>query len=353
MIEQLKSENGHAESKGTASPMLLSIRPDYLSQERVMISDPFYKNHRLIKQEDLFNILLDNIGNADEAIYEVFAPQFIDEDTTNHILHWWERKWHPSLEYYVWSRKATFFDSHDEDGRKREEALTAYEAHSPAPERLRPEGVVYSLPEPTELPATMTVGHNLLNRRTIRRYRDEAAPLYSLSSLLWHGLDSVRRTRKAAQQEATMGHLRSYGSAFDIYPVLYHVDGVPIGVYYYDIEKHELTLVREGNYRSEMVTNLVDHDAPMSASWTIMIVGDFLQYQWRYRHERALRNLYIEAGRVSQWLILTGALYGLASFPTPAMVDSGLSDLLALDAQRQCPIYSLTQGLDKRKLATG
>lgn len=61
----------------------------------------------------------------------------------------------------------------------------------------------------------------------------------------------------------------------------------------------------------------------------------------------------MEVGRICQWLILAGATYRIASFVTPALVDSALGTLTKTDSQRQCSLYSLTQGLDNRILGVG
>ena len=167
----------------------------------------------------------------------------------------------------------------------------------------------------------------------------------SLSTILWNGLDGVRRTRTAAAREIDLlGDLLSYGVAFDFYIIIYAVEALNPGVYFYDLSTHQLILLREGNLRDEMRECMLGQAAPKTAAWTIVMVADFAQYHWRYRHERGLRNLYIEAGRLAQNLILWAASYELASLPTPAIRDRQASKLLGIRWPRQAPIYTLTMG---------
>jgi SagB-type dehydrogenase family enzyme len=140
--------------------------------------------------------------------------------------------------------------------------------------------------------------------------------------------------------------LNSYGVAFDFYIVVFEVESLTSGIYFYDLRDHAVLLLRSGTFRPVMTGLLSNQAAPDTAGWTILLVADLPQYQWRYRHERALRNLYLEAGRIGQHLILTSTLFGLATLPTPALADRDLSALLQLDPVRQTPIYSLTMGLD-------
>jgi nitroreductase len=93
-----------------------------------------------------------------------------------------------------------------------------------------------------------------------------------------------------------------------------------------------------------MARILLGMRAPETAAWTLVIVSDFAQYQWRYRHERALRHLYMATGRIAQRILVVGHTYGLGSLPTPAMHDLDCCDLLGIDAETHAPVYSLTMG---------
>ncbi|HEY2961684.1 MAG TPA: SagB/ThcOx family dehydrogenase [Pyrinomonadaceae bacterium] len=272
----------------------------------------------------------------------------IDADSARHLAHWIERGWHTSLEYYLWSRHSKFIDENDSTGDLRRDAIRTYLEKQAPPARIKPEGEYLLLPAAVEAAENLSLGELLLRRRTQRTYRREPVSLSSLSSLLWFGLNAVRKTRASLTDNDLLSYLKSYGVAFDFYLVIYDVESLASGTYFYDIRDHAVLLSRAGLFRNEMTELLSNQPAPETAAWSIVLVADLLQYQWRYRHERALRNLYIEAGRIGQHLILTGTLFGLGTLPTPALSDRGLSALLQLDPLRQTPVYSLTMGLDRR-----
>jgi hypothetical protein len=106
--------------------------------------------------------------------------------------------------------------------------------------------------------------------------------------------------------------------------------------------------VRPGNHREAMIGVLQGMRSPKTAAWTLGLVADFPRYQWRYRHEHALRRLYVEAGFVGQELLALGLAYNLGTLVTPAQKDSAYLDLHGLTADRYAPVYTLTMGLSRK-----
>jgi SagB-type dehydrogenase family enzyme len=161
--------------------------------------------------------------------------------------------------------------------------------------------------------------------------------------VLAHGLEDVRERRRL-QPGDNLDYLRTHGIAFDFHVVAYGVEGLEPGVYGYRVAQHELVLQRAGDFRQAMRSVLIGMKAPDTASWTLFMSADFLQYQWRYRHERALRHLYMTSGRLAQRLLVVAQAYRLGTLPTPATRDAETIELLQLDAFRQAPLYTLTMG---------
>lgn len=272
-----------------------------------------------------------------------------DDKGIAQAAHWQKRGWHQSLDYYLWSRQSRFVDRVDVTKEQRIGTIQRYiEQDGTPPPRLVPTGQRRPLPNPTPLPKDITLGKVLMERRSIRTYVPESVPGPILSAVLWFGLDRVRHARRSLAADDPFTYLISYGVAFDFYLVVYGTEGLEPGVYYYDILAHNLVEIRQGKYRQEMVHDLFGTVSPNTAGWTVVLVADFAQYIWRYRHGRALRNLYIESGRVVNSLLLAAAACGLGTLVTPAMRDRHMSALLAVDPMRQAPIYTATMGFDRR-----
>ena len=91
-----------------------------------------------------------------------------------------------------------------------------------------------------------SVERALLERRSVRQYRDEPISVADLSQLLW-----------AAQGVTQASGLRTAPSAGALYPlevyaVVGTVDGLPAGIYRYDPQAHDLTRTVTGDRRAAL-----------------------------------------------------------------------------------------------------
>lgn len=337
---------------------LLSFRfSDDGEKVAIIASDPLHRVRARIDQAALLD-LLEHQAQDDDAsevgkppplrskLAELgwFPASDVDDETLRHAKFWWKNGWHPSLEYYLWSRQANYRDVADDSGEIRRALVRTYlESDGAPPERLTSSGARHALPAPPALPNDCPLGILLITRRSVRAFAHDRLDETLLSAALYHGLDDVRR-RRQSQFDDELDYLQTHGVAFDIYVIVYDVRGVQEGVFQYDLEHHELIAGEAGNHRDRMTRILCGLRSPETAAWTIVLAADFAQYQWRYRHERALRHLYMAAGRLGQRLILVSLAYGLGTVPTPATHDRELCELLRLDRDRQAPIYTLTTG---------
>jgi SagB-type dehydrogenase family enzyme len=268
----------------------------------------------------------------------------VDTTVEKQAQQWTHRGWHPSLQYFLWSRGRPFVDAKDVSGDARRSVLEKFLAdEGPPPPRVVSSGRETTLPAPLPLPAQFSFGDLLMARRSVRLYLQRAVSREVLSSLLHYGLDDVR-TGRTREIRDPLDYLQSHGVVFDVYLVVFRMSDLEPGVYRYDIAKHSLIQQREGNFQEEMKDILVGMKAPETATMTLLLAADFPQYQWRYRHERALRHVYMASGRVAQRLLLVGHAFGLGTLPTPATRDTECCALLQLDPTRQAPIYTLTMG---------
>jgi SagB-type dehydrogenase family enzyme len=280
------------------------------------------------------------------------APQALtleDTETNRQELlpgwaHWHKRGWRPSDLSYLASRRWHYVDTTDLDGSIRTSTLTEYlRREGQPPAEVLPSGPAYPLPEPAK-PGRQTISELLVGRRSGRAYTSAAIELDRLSGLLWYGFTEVRARREKTSPEEPLSYLDSYGSAWDVHLCIYNVTDLPPGTYRYDLREHRLLLITEGDHRNAMIGVLQGMHSPATAAWTLGLVADFPRYQWRYRHEHALRRLYLEAGILAQELIILGSSYGLATLVTPAQKDRPYLRLHGLDDLRFACIYTLTMG---------
>lgn len=160
--------------------------------------------------------------------------------------------------------------------------------------------------------------------------------------VLHYGTSKIRECRRHSSNEDPHSLLISVGAAFDIYVLVYSVEGLTPGAYLYELEWDALSPKRSGDLRESARAALAGQPDPTNAAATVLLVADFDRYQWRYRHERALRNLYLECGRLMQPLILVATALGLQTGITPAIRDQLVGALVALDLGNWQALHSLT-----------
>ncbi|MBU4492453.1 MAG: SagB/ThcOx family dehydrogenase, partial [Euryarchaeota archaeon] len=114
------------------------------------------------------------------------------------------------------------------------------------PEPDEPINEKIKLPEPKYDSGT-SVEQALLERRSVREYKDEPLKLTEVSQILWaaQGItDPIRGFRTAPSAGALY--------PLEVYVVIGNVEGVAKGVYKYEPNEHELVKIRNGNVRDEM-----------------------------------------------------------------------------------------------------
>lgn len=347
-----------AEPEGdlTWSPLLMIRPPVTPGDYRVRISDPLHQIHANVDVAALmdfmcattYDVAHSNEGQSlgDELRRRSWLTD-ANEPDSDHILamrQWWDYGWHPSLSYYLWSRRREYADTRDSEGHIRSDLIHRYlqSEGSPSP---RTTDISHSirLPADVNLPV-VTVRDSLLKRRTARRFNQKRpVTLDQLSAVMWHSLSDIRRVRLASIDEPRH-YLRSHGTAIDPYLAVMNVTGLDEGFYSYSVEHHALSLISTGNVRADLERILIGMAAPRTAAFSVILVADFPRYQWRYRHNRALRHLYMTSGRVGQRVILAAQAFGMGTLPTPAVRDGVADDALQLDPLRQAVLYTLTCG---------
>ncbi|MEV4222786.1 SagB/ThcOx family dehydrogenase [Nonomuraea sp. NPDC049725] len=269
-----------------------------------------------------------------------------DARTRAGVDHWVARGWDLCLDYYLASRGIVYADRADADDSVRRGLMERAVADEPVPARKDVPGDRIGLPPAGPLPAR-GLGEVLLGRRSVRRYRTGATTADQVSQLLHHGLEPVRRLRDAVNTPLDL-LLKSFGSAFDVYVACYDVNGIERGVHYYDLAAHALVRLSE-------IPELEQEDwfwgmpGPRTAAGTVVLVADFAQCSYRYPHERALRDLYLEAGRIAQRLIVMAGYAGLGTVVTPAVRDTLVNARFGLDPAREAVVYTVTFGVDGRQ----
>jgi SagB-type dehydrogenase family enzyme len=184
-----------------------------------------------------------------------------------------------------------------------------------------------ALPDPC-LPTT-SLEVALRRRRSVRQFSCDPLPLPTVSALL-AGAYGV--TRPATEESPPLRTAPSAGALYplELYVLARRVSGVERGIYYYDPLAHRLERqVQQVDPALELAafTNASEVE---SAALVVVVAASF----WRSRVKyglRAYRFTLLEAGHVTQNLLLTATATGLGAFAVGGFFDDRVDALLGLD----------------------
>lgn len=210
------------------------------------------------------------------------------------------------------------------------------------------------LPLPAAEPPAAKLATLLAARCSCRVFRDGPIELGSLAAVLrcaYGVLGSDRSGRLEFPQ-------RPVPSGGGLYPlevslIVRRVEGLEAGIYHYVAEHHGLECVA----RIDLPKPLLDHvfmgqSALTAAPVLLVLSGVWDRCLFKYG-DRAYRYMLFEAGHVMQTLNLAGLGLGLGSCNMGGFFDEELGQLLALDADRETPLYACALGIPASETKMG
>lgn len=193
--------------------------------------------------------------------------------------------------------------------------------------------------------------HTLLERRTTRAFDPERQlPLERLSTVLRyvfgaHGYERVGELVTLTKTSPSGGGLHP----IEAYPVVLRVEGVPPGLYHYDVASHELALI--GGLAPDEGERVVD-DFTAGQFWfrdanaLIVLAARFERTFWKYKEDdRAYSVLLMDAGHLSQSFYLACTDLGLGAFVTAFINDVSIGDRLGLEREAEGTLAVLGLGI--------
>jgi hypothetical protein len=253
--------------------------------------------------------------SAKYSVEDAFEYALHYRDTRNqnaefaaYIQRWWTHKWYVALDYYLSSPVPTIAlplekKSHIKD----------------SIEHVIPLSV-------QQIPDKLTTIQAILGRRTYREFDTHPISWPACSTLL-----------RQLNNEY-------FPIIWQYYLVALEIDQLPAGIYRFYNQEDCLAPIREGNYRGQLTEALCGFYPTLTASFTVILAIDLQVAQRVLPYNRALREIYIDAGKIAQRLLIKGIQHGIGGVPI-AMRDQYIGKLLQIDIQKIMPIQSITMGL--------
>ncbi len=195
--------------------------------------------------------------------------------------------------------------------------------------------VVAGLPEPARDGRT-SVEKALLQRRSVREYRNQPLTLAEISQLVWA---AAGITDRAGYRTAP-----SAGALYplEVYVVAGNVNGLAAGVYRYSPRGHELVRIAEGDRRRELAAVALGQEMIRHAAADLVFTAVYRRTTSKYG-ERGMRYVHMEAGHAAENVSLQAVPLRLGTVMVGAFDDARVRGVLNLPGE-EAPLYIIPIG---------
>ena len=181
-----------------------------------------------------------------------------------------------------------------------------------------------SLPDPY-FDSRTSIENSLLERRSVRQYRDKDLTLSELSQLLWaaQGVTSPRGYRTAPSAGALY--------PLEIYIAAGKVSGLAPGIYKYEPDAHKLVKTCDGDRRRDLCHAALEQNPIKNAPVVLVFCAIYERTTSKYG-ERGIRYVHMEVGHAAQNVCLQAISLGLGTVIIGAFNDKEVKKVLKLEA---------------------
>lgn len=121
----------------------------------------------------------------------------------------------------------------------------------------------------------------------------------------------------------------------EVYPVVVSVDGLKPGVYHYNVRKHGLELLKQGDFSGQVRRIANSQTWVKNAPVYLLMTAVFDRTSFKYRHDYFLRSVLMDAGHMSQSVYLAAKSLGLGACATHALRHDIAETFLGIDGIRE------------------
>lgn len=210
---------------------------------------------------------------------------------------------------------------------------------SPAP------GEVVPLPRPSGL-GQRGFTEVLESRRTHRDFLERGVPAEAFAEILRYTLGPLRTIDTGPLGVLQLRAAASAGARHetDGFVAVLDVSGIEPGLYRYDGARHGLSLVQQGDLRSELEWLTFEQGFFRRAGFGVLTVAVTDRLSWKYRHSSAYRMLWQNCGHLAQVFSMVCASLDLGAALTGAIRDSEARELLGIDNPAEIVTFAMSCG---------
>ena len=203
-------------------------------------------------------------------------------------------------------------------------------------------------PLPTEDPLERSVNlwEVMHKRRSRRDYSEKPLQLSEVSRILFYGYGETSEI-DLGNYSVSLRASPSAGALYplDIYPLICRVDEIDAGLYHYNVRDHTLEQLKKGEFLNDLIPLIQSDNNEWLAKAAIVffITTTFRRNQMKYG-ERGYRGVLLDAGHLSQNILLAATGLGLGSCIIMACMDDQVNNFLGVDGVEESVLYSISIG---------
>jgi SagB-type dehydrogenase family enzyme len=121
------------------------------------------------------------------------------------------------------------------------------------------------------------------------------------------------------------------------------VEGLPPGVYWFNIENFTLELKKPGDFSAQIAEAALDQEIARTAAVVFVWVAVIQRSRQKYR-QRAYRYIYLDSGHIAQNLYLAATAMNLGCCAIAAFFDEEVNQIVGADGTEETTVYLATVG---------
>ncbi|MFO8001827.1 MAG: SagB/ThcOx family dehydrogenase [Marinilabilia sp.] len=203
-------------------------------------------------------------------------------------------------------------------------------------EKMAPEEEKIKLPEP-EKESSTSIEESLLQRRSVRQYKDEPLKLTDVSQLLWaaQGITDSNRGFRTAPSAGALYPL-------EVYILIDDAVDLEKGVYKYYPGDHMLKMVKEGRLNQPLQEAALGQ-SPISDAAAVLVFSAVYERTTGKYHDRGIRYVHMEAGHAAQNVYLQAVSLDLGMVVIGAFDDNSVRNVMNMPEEED-PLYIIPVG---------
>lgn len=188
----------------------------------------------------------------------------------------------------------------------------------------------------------------IAQRRSKRNFLEKPIPLDHIGDCLFAGNGIIAFSHDDDFGTLPLTTTPSGGARnpYELYLLANNIDTLDPGIYHYSALEHSLRLTSK--IPGTIQGFFGEQTWPLKSSAVILLIANFHRTNWKYPQATAYRVVLMEAGFISQNILLCATKHGLAGAPTAALSEKALESLIGIEQEiNQAVVLAIPLGYPK------